>query len=82
METGTANGKRLTQKEFDEIDDKIAQMEDELRELNHRIGQAASDYKLLEELLPVRQEAEERLDYLLERWTYLNELAEEITRRR
>lgn len=69
------------QKEFAEIDDKIAQAEDELREINQKIDQAASDYKRLEELLPVRQEVEERLDYLLERWTYLNELAEEIALR-
>jgi len=66
------------QKEFAEIDDRVAEAEEELRALNARIEEAASDYKALEELLPLRQEAEQGLDQLLERWTYLNELAEAI----
>jgi len=68
------------QKEFAEIDDKVTEAEEELRAVNARIEAAASDYQLLQELLPFREEAEQRLDYLLERWTYLNELAEAIAR--
>ncbi|MEN6460907.1 MAG: ABC-F family ATP-binding cassette domain-containing protein [Syntrophomonas sp.] len=70
------------QKEFAEIDDKIADVEKELQELNERINQAASDYQLLEELIAARREVEKRQDDLLERWTYLNELAEEIDKQR
>lgn len=68
------------QKEFAEIDDKVAQAEEELRVINAEIEAAASDYLALEALLPLREEAEKRLDELLERWTYLNELAEAIDR--
>ena len=70
------------QKEFEEIDDKIAAVEAEIKELNTRINQAASDYLLLEKLTVIRQEVIERQEYLLERWTYLNEMAEEIAKQR
>ena len=66
------------QREFQEIDDKIADTEQELKDINVQIDQAATDYLLLEKLMPTRQEIEQRLEYLLERWTYLNELAEQI----
>ena len=70
------------QKEFEEIDDKVASVEDELKELNAKINQAASDYQLLEKLTIIRQELIQRQDYLLERWTYLNEMAEDIDKQR
>lgn len=70
------------QREFAEIDDKIAAVEDELKAINLKINQAASDYQLLQELADTRQEMEQRLEHLLERWTYLNELAEEIEQQR
>jgi len=70
------------QKEYAEIDDEVARAEEELRVINSRIEEAASDYQALEELLPIRQEAEQRLDELLDRWTYLNELADAIASQR
>ncbi|MGE5404537.1 MAG: ATP-binding cassette domain-containing protein [Candidatus Saccharibacteria bacterium] len=70
------------QREYEEIDDKIAIVEAELKDLNAKIEAAASDYVLLEELLARRPEVEARLDALLERWTYLTELAEEIERQK
>ncbi|MGE5417819.1 MAG: ABC-F family ATP-binding cassette domain-containing protein [Acidobacteriota bacterium] len=70
------------QKEFEEIDDKIAAVETELKDLNALIEAAASNYMLLEELLARRPEIEQQLDVLLERWTYLTELAEEIDRQK
>lgn len=69
-------------REFEEIDERIAAVEDELKEVNSRIDQAASDYQQLERLLAVRQDVEQRLDDLLERWTYLNDLAEVIEKQR
>jgi ATP-binding cassette subfamily F protein uup len=70
------------QKEFAEIEDKIAAVEDELKAINIQINQSTSDYQLLQELTVIQQELEQRQEYLLERWTYLNELAEEITKQR
>jgi ATP-binding cassette subfamily F protein uup len=66
------------QREFAEIDGKIAKAEQEVQELAAQIIAAASDYQLLENLTALRLEAEQRLEYLLERWIYLNELAEAI----
>ena len=66
------------QKEFEEIDDKIAALEDEIKELNTRINQAASDYQLLQTLVDARQELVQLHEQLLDRWAYLNELAEAI----
>ncbi|MEQ8175456.1 MAG: ABC-F family ATP-binding cassette domain-containing protein [Syntrophomonadaceae bacterium] len=70
------------QKEFDEIDYRIASLEDQLIDCNRQISQAASDYQQLEELLAARQELERQLDDLLERWTYLTELAEAIAKQK
>lgn len=70
------------QKEFAEIDDKIAAAEAELKNLDASMEEAASDYQQLEKLTALRQEAEQHLDHLLDRWTYLNELAEEIEKQR
>jgi len=66
------------QKEFTEIDDKIAAVENELQEINYKINHAGSDYRLLEDLNAQRDEMIKLQDDLLERWTYLNELAEAI----
>lgn len=66
------------QKEFEEIDDKIAALEDEIKALNTRINQAASDYQLLQTLVDARQELVQLHEQLLDRWAYLNELAEAI----
>jgi ATP-binding cassette subfamily F protein uup len=66
------------QKEFEQIDDQIAAVENELIALNEQINLAASDYLLLEKLNAIRQETEQRQYYLMERWVYLSELAEKI----
>ena len=66
------------QKEFAEIDDIISTVEDELKDLDTKINQAGTDYRELESLTAIQREVEQRLDHLLERWTYLNELAEVI----
>lgn len=66
------------QKEFEQIEDVIAGVEQELGELNEQINQSGSDFVQLQELVSRQQELEEKLDKLMERWTYLNELAEQI----
>lgn len=66
------------QLEFKEIDGVIEGVEAELKEVTDKINNAGSDFSLLQELLPLQQQLETRLDELIERWTYLNELAEKI----
>jgi len=68
------------QKEFEQIDGIIANIEKELREVKDKINNAGSDYILLQELAGMQQSLEERLDGQMERWAYLHELAEEIER--
>ncbi|EET86749.1 ABC transporter related protein [Clostridium carboxidivorans P7] len=66
------------QKEFDEIDDVIADVENKIQVVDSKINSAGSDYELLQKLFEEKKELQEKLDYLLDRWTYLNELAEKI----
>jgi len=68
------------QKEFDEIYDIIARLEEKIQELEAKISKSASDYVLLQELLAQKEELEIQLDEKIQRWVYLNELAEEIER--
>jgi ABC transport system ATP-binding/permease protein len=66
------------QKEYEQIDSKIEQVENELQDVNNQIAKAGSDYELTQTLFNRKQELEQHLDALIERWTYLNELAERI----
>ena len=67
------------QKEYDEIDNTIANKEEELEVVNKKINNAGSKFELLQELLAEQSKLEEELEYLMDRWTYLNELAEQIS---
>lgn len=66
------------QKEYDEIDDIIAELEEKIQDTETKIGESATDYVLLQELLAQKGELEKQLDEKMQRWVYLNELAEEI----
>jgi len=70
------------QKEYDEIDNTIANKEEELEVVNKKINNAGSKFELLQELLAEQSKLEEELEYLMDRWTYLNELAEQISNQR
>jgi ATP-binding cassette subfamily F protein uup len=66
------------QREYEQIDGLIAAAEAELQEVNNGIAAAGSDYTLLQEMLGRQQLLEQRLDELMTRWLYLNEVAEAI----
>lgn len=68
------------QKEFEEIDAVIAGLEERVQELDAEINGAASDYTRLQQLLAEKEEAEKALEEKMERWVYLNELAEKISK--
>jgi ATP-binding cassette subfamily F protein uup len=65
-------------KEYEGIDAEIAAIEDKIRELDSRLAGASSDYLQLQQLMKEKEEAEDCLEKKLERWVYLNELAEKI----
>ncbi|WP_409343137.1 ABC-F family ATP-binding cassette domain-containing protein [Paenibacillus sp. MBLB4367] len=66
------------QKEYEQIDELIAATEARLQAIGEEMNAAGSDSASLQKLVAEQQEQEARLDHLLERWTYLNELAEQI----
>lgn len=66
------------QKEFEEIEAVIASVENELEIVSNRINSTGSNFTLLQELTELQQQLEKKLADLFDRWTYLNELAEEI----
>ncbi|WP_281887308.1 ABC-F family ATP-binding cassette domain-containing protein [Paenibacillus sp. YYML68] len=77
----SAKPKKLSfkdQKEWDEIEDKIAAMEQRLGELKREIEQAGSNYGKVQELFREEQEITEKLEQTMERWTELSELVEAI----
>lgn len=66
------------QKEYEEIDAVVAGIEEKIEELEMKISKAGSDYALLQELLEEKEDFEKQLEEKMERWVYLNELAEKI----
>lgn len=66
------------QKEFDTIDLDIARLEAEIEETETEIGKAATDYTKLNELMQRKETLEKSLEEKMERWVYLNDLAEQI----
>ena len=66
------------QREFDTIDQLIADLERQLADLEKNIEREASDFILLQELLLKKEALKKELDDKTERWVYLNELAEQI----
>ncbi|MCC5912566.1 MAG: ABC-F family ATP-binding cassette domain-containing protein, partial [Clostridiaceae bacterium] len=66
------------QREYDEIDAIIAELEEQIEKKSLQIDHAASDYTVLQELLSEKQELEKQLEEKMERWMYLNDLAEKI----
>lgn len=66
------------QKEYEEIDDNIEMVETQISDIEIQIEGTVSDYEALQKLVSEKEQLEAKLEYLMERWTYLNELAEEI----
>ena len=66
------------QREFEAIDEDIAALESAIEEVDGRIAEAGSDYCKLQELTAKRDELTAALDDKMERWVYLNDLAEKI----
>lgn len=70
------------QKEFDEIDDVISEIEEKITKLEEGINEAAADYSLLQRILSEKEELEAQLEEKMDRWVYLNELSERIQKER
>ncbi len=71
--------KRMTfkeKKEWEEIDDLIASTEKKIEEIAAEIAQTGSDFTKAIDLTKQENELNEKLEQLIERWSYLAEIAE------
>ncbi|MBT9777725.1 ATP-binding cassette domain-containing protein [Clostridium sp. MCC353] len=66
------------QREWENIEDDIAGLEHEIEELDRQVEEAATDYGRLNQLMEEKGQKETLLEEKMERWMYLNELAEKI----
>jgi len=66
------------QREYDSIDETIEAAEKKIEDIAAEMERSASDSAKLQELMQQQAAAEAKLEELMERWTYLNELAEQI----
>lgn len=68
------------QREFETIDDDIASLEEQIAAAEKDIAANSSDYVKLQELSDKKEALETELAEKMERWVYLNDLAERIER--
>lgn len=66
------------QREYEQIDQVIAELEEKIEETEQQIRSNSSDYTALQQLTQEKEELEEQLAQKMERWVYLNDLAERI----
>ena len=80
---GRAHQKKLKfsfkeQREWDTIEDEIAGLEADLEALDGQITESATNYGRLNQLMTEKAEKEALLEEKMDRWMYLQELAEKI----
>jgi len=66
------------QKEFDEIDDVIQRLEEQIEAMDVKMEKEASNYGILADLTKEKEELEHQLEEKMNRWVYLNDLAEQM----
>jgi ABC transport system ATP-binding/permease protein len=64
------------QKEWAEIEDLIAKTENRLEEIHGEMANIGSDFEKGQDLMNEEAELNDRLEHLIERWSYLSELAD------
>lgn len=68
----------IEQKEYETIDDDIAALEERLDTLDQAMMEYATNSAKLSELMAEKEIVEIELERIMERWVYLNDLAEKI----
>lgn len=66
------------QREFNMIDQIISDLEQKISDIEQKITKETSNYTKLQELMAEKAKFEEELEEKMERWYYLNDLAEQI----
>ena len=65
------------QREFETIEDDIAKVESRLEEISNEMNHTGSDFEKAQKLMEEESLLNEKLEHLIERWTYLTELSEQ-----
>ena len=68
------------QREYESIDADIAALEEQIARVQAEQAEKATDYVALQELQARQEELEAALEEKMERWVYLNDLAEQIAK--
>jgi len=68
----------MEQREFDTIDDDIAELEARIAQCDEAIANSGADFVALQEAMTKKDQLEAQLEQKMERWVYLNDLAEQI----
>jgi len=66
------------QQEYTNIDNDIANLEDKIVSLEKELEKYSADYVKLQELMKEKAEYEKHLEEKMDRWVYLNDLADKI----
>ena len=66
------------EKEYETIDETIASLEEKIENLDAQMIKNATNSVKLSELMEEKERAEKDLEYKMDRWVYLNDLAEKI----
>lgn len=66
------------QREYETIDEDIERLEEKIASVGQQMEENASQYTRLAELTEEKSKLEEQLNEKMERWVYLNDLAEKI----
>lgn len=66
------------QREFETIDDDIAELEEKIASADRELAENSSDYVKLQELTELKGDLSLQLEEKMDRWVYLNDLAERI----
>ncbi len=66
------------QKEYDTIDQDITKLEGQINDADQAIAAASTNYTRLNELMKQKEALEKQLEEKMDRWVYLNDLAEQI----
>ena len=66
----------LSQKELEQLPEKMELLETEIEDLDHQMNECQSDFAKLKELSDLRTQKEEELEILTNRWMELEEKKE------
>ena len=72
----------MEQKEYETIDDDIEKLETKVSELDDEIAKNATSYSKLAEFTKEKEDVDRQLEEKMERWEYLNDLAEKIEKQK